>query len=612
MVLRNQLLSFLNELKRRNVLRVGAAYLVSSWLLIQIAETIFPLFGFDDTPARMVVIVLAIAFIPSMVFSWVFEITPEGLKRDADVDHDHSIAQIAGKKLDRIILVVLALALGYFAFDKFVLDPARDALKIEVATKKGHADALLGSYGDKSIAVLAFSDMSPEHDQEYFSDGIAEELLNVLATVRELRVISRSTAFSFKGSDLTLQEIGEKLKVSYILEGSVRKSGNSIRITAQLIDARTDTHVWSETYDRTLDDVFAIQDQISANIVEHLKITLLNGVKSATKIDPKSYDLYLKAQFIVHTNNRDRIREAQALLDEVLEVEPDYIPALSTLARAYYRAPKFEGLSDELNKAEIHRLVDRIVAIAPNSVTALSWQGWFAYQRKDMQEAAYFYEKALRVDPNHFALLRVMVLFLISIGHSDDAIELGNYLQLRDPNCATCIVNLAFAYQSAGRHLEAAQVREEVFAWHAPTDRSYWSIGTNWLLAGNPEKALGAFEKLSLEAYQEMGEIMVLYELGRIDEFETRFSELRNMESLHPEAIAGIYAWIGNNDKAFEWLDEAVGEHGPVFLGGIKSPLYEKIKSDQRWNELLDKHGYFAEPVEVIDFDHSLVPGLSR
>ena len=191
-------MSLFNELKRRNVFRVGAAYVVAAWLLIQVAETIFPLFGFDDTPARIVVVVLAIGFVLSLIFAWAFELTPEGLKKDKDVDRTHSIALNTGKKLDRMIMVVLTLALGYFVFDKFVLAPQHEAAQrlqqvaeLEVAHQTGRTEALVESYGDKSIAVLPFADMSPEADQAYFSDGIAEELLNVLAGLKELRVISR-------------------------------------------------------------------------------------------------------------------------------------------------------------------------------------------------------------------------------------------------------------------------------------------------------------------------------------------------------------------------------------------------------------------------------------
>ena len=263
-------MSLLTELKRRNVLRVVAGYVAVSWLAIQIVETLFPMFGLSDAAARGVVIALAIGFIPALVFAWIFELTPEGFKRDAEVDHGAPGMRELGNRFDRLIIVMLVFAVAFFAFDKFVLDPARDVAREAAAEQRGRSRALVESYGEKSIAVLPFVNMSSDPEQEYFSDGIAEELLNLLAQIQELRVISRSSAFSFKGKDIEIPEIAERLNVAHILEGSVRKSGNKIRITAQLIEASTDTHLWSQTYDRELEDIFAIQDEIAADVVGHL------------------------------------------------------------------------------------------------------------------------------------------------------------------------------------------------------------------------------------------------------------------------------------------------------------------------------------------------------
>jgi len=347
--------SFFNELKRRNVLRVGAAYAVAAWLLIQVTETIFPLFGFDDTPARIVVIVLAIGVIPVLIFAWAFELTPEGLKKEEDVDRTQSITPHTGKKLDRMIMVVLALGLGYFAFDKFVLNPQREAeqlanleeqktTEVEQARQKGRTEALVESYGDKSIAVLPFVNMSSDVEQEYFSDGISEELLNLLAQIPELRVISRSSAFSFKGKDIKLAQVADELNVAHILEGSVRKAGNKVRITAQLIEARSDTHLWSETYDREQDDIFAIQDEIAATVVAQLKITLLGEAPHVQETDPEAYALFLQARHLGRLGMDEGWEQSNALYQQVLAIDADYAAAWNGLASNYTNQAAFGHL----------------------------------------------------------------------------------------------------------------------------------------------------------------------------------------------------------------------------------------------------------------------------
>ncbi len=197
-------MSLYSELKRRNVLRVAIGYLAASWLLIQIVETLFPIFGLADELVRLFVIVLVIGFPLILIFSWLYELTPEGLKLEKDVDRTVSVAHDAGKRLDRGIIVVLTLALGYFAFDKFVLDPARDAAREETVARQARTEALVESYGENSIAVLPFVNMSDDASNEFFSDGISEELLNLFATIPQLRVISPSSTFSFKGKDIDI------------------------------------------------------------------------------------------------------------------------------------------------------------------------------------------------------------------------------------------------------------------------------------------------------------------------------------------------------------------------------------------------------------------------
>ena len=325
----------LDEFRRRNVHRVVLGYLAGAWLLIQIADTVFPRIGLGETAITGVIALLAIGFLPALMLSWIFEWTPEGFRRDRDVTAE--TPRRSTKGIDRAITVTLMLAVAYFAVDKFVIDPARDAAKIEAATEQALKSAYIQSFGDRSIIVLPFDNISSDPEQEYFADGITEDLLNLLAQISELRVISRSTAWTFKGEKIDIPAIQKKLSVSHVLEGSVRKTGDKIRITAQLIDARTDTHMWSETYNRTLDDIFDIQDEISAHIVSELKLELLDGMPKVIEIDPRAYQMFLQARFITNGYQVDLYDEAEQLLLKVMALEPDFVPAIWHYTRLVMR-----------------------------------------------------------------------------------------------------------------------------------------------------------------------------------------------------------------------------------------------------------------------------------
>jgi len=249
-------MSFIKELKRRNVIRVAIAYAIAAWLLIEITATTFPILKLPDWSVTLVTVLVLIGFPLALILAWAFELTPEGIKKEKDVDRSQSITHITGRKLDFMIITVLVLALVYFAYDEFVIEPAQ-----EEAIASTQAEAVSETdTPEMSIAVLPFVNISADPEQEYFSDGITEEILNALAGVRELAVTSRTSAFAFKGKSMSIPEIAQQLGVAHVLEGSVRKSGTRLRITAQLIDVASDKHLWSETYDRELTDIFAVQD----------------------------------------------------------------------------------------------------------------------------------------------------------------------------------------------------------------------------------------------------------------------------------------------------------------------------------------------------------------
>jgi TolB-like protein len=586
-----------DQLRQRNVHRVALAYLAGAWLLIQVVETLTP----DVLPAgavRATFIGVAIGFIPALVLAWIFEWTPEGLKREIEMPAGRSPPE--SRWLDRAIIVTLVVAVGYFAIDKFIIDPARDEEKIEAATAEAVEDALAGrlleQYANRSVIVLPFLSMGADEEQEYFADGVSEELLNLLARIEELRVISRSTTWTFKGKDIDVNEIREKLNVSHILEGSVRKAGNQVRVSAQLIDARTNSHLWSGTWDRALDDIFAIQDEISADVVDQLKLELLAGPPSAEQIDPVAYDLYLQGRHLVHSVRTEEVLdEAAELLSRSVELAPDYVPAIWELARAiYYSRIAFPRDEAEAKDTRLRALVDRLVELAPDSSYANGWLGLFAEQAGDLQASALYRERALAgaVDSNLYLQQTIAARFLARLGRFEEAAALALYVVDRDPACLECVETLAMVFRPAGKHREAAEALEQLLEWHDDLPSYfYWYLGVVWLVAGEPEKALGYFEQAH-PGGREIGRMMAFHDLGRDDEFKAEFSKLLSDPEQSPESIARIAAWTGQNDLAFEYLERAIDREGPEYVQDIKggADLYAPIQSDPRWQSFLERY----------------------
>ena len=342
-------MNFFAELKRRNVIRMAGLYLVGAWLLTQVASTVLPAFDVPGWALRALIITLALGFIPTLIFSWVFELTPQGIKRDAEVRPEESIAPQTARRMDRLIIAVLILALVYFAFDKFVLAPRRDAALAEHSVAQGSAASTSPAAiaTPNSMAVLAFDDLSPAHDQGYFSDGMAEEILNALARIKALKVVGRSSSFQFKGKNATPEQIGAQLGVAHILQGSVRKQGEQLRITATLVQTADGVQQWSKTYDGKLADVFDVQESCARDIATELKVVLAgNGEqrlvdKSTDNAD--AYALFVEAQTLVNRRVGDSLPQAIALLQKATALDPKFARAWSKLAVAYAVVAQYVG-----------------------------------------------------------------------------------------------------------------------------------------------------------------------------------------------------------------------------------------------------------------------------
>jgi len=608
-------MSVVSELGKRNVFRVGVAYLVAAWLLVQVADTLFPLFGFGDAPARIVVVILAIGFVPALVLAWAFRLTPEGLRRESDVETPRSPQ--ADRRLDRVIMVVLALALSVFAFDRFVVDPQRNAARqaeledrIEQARREGRVEALVESWADRSIVVLPFVNMSDDPGNEFFSDGISEELLNLLARIPELRVISRSSAFSYKGKDVKLSQVASELDVAHVLDGSVRKAGDRLRITAQLVDARTDTHLWSETFDRQLDDVFAIQDEIAAAVVERLKLSLLGNLPRARVTDPDAYALFLQARFVGQQGSAEGYAQAIELLERVLAIAPNYPRALDALAGNYLNqaAKGLVRAQDGFELAE--RAAERALGIEPNYGPGYARLGWIALLRdNDLERAARHYQRALELAPTNVAIIGDATTLLKSLGRIAECVVLDEYVVARDPLNAVGHFNLGGSYLFAGRYDDAAEALQTALRLSPNRIGGHYQLGIARLLSGEPAEALVSMQAERLEVLRLLGTVMAQHSLGQYETADALQAEL--VEDHAEEAaynIAYVMAWRGDADAAFEWLDRAVAWGDPGLADVVADPLFESLRDDPRWTAFLESIGKAPSTLGAVTFAVRLPP----
>ena len=601
-------MSLYQELKRRNVLRVAIAYLAGSWLLVEVAGTIFPLFGFDDTPARILVIVLAIGFPLFLLFSWVFEITPEGLKKEKDIERTASATHNTGKQLDRIIIVLLALALGYFAFDKFILDPVEDAELVEETAQQVRTDVLVESYGDKSIAVLPFVNMSDDAGNEYFSDGISEELLNLLAKIPELRVISRSSAFYFKGKDVKLVDVARELNVAHILDGSVRKAGNQVRITVQLIEARSDTHLWSETYDRTLDDIFAIQDEIAGAVVNELKLTLLGTAPQAEPTEPAAYALYLQAVHIGTQLTAEALEQSNGMLKQVLALDPNYARAWRVLARNYSLQAVRGLLPRDEGSTLAREAINQALAIDPDLAEAHSWFGTFvARHDDDLRAAARHLQYALSLEPNNRLVLAHSSGFLKILGRLDETIAIQEYDVAHDPLNPIARSSLGWNYLMAGQPDEAIAAARTLMMLSPGSVWVHSILGLALLHKGENEAALTAVQQEPDEATHLWCLVMVYHAAAQAAESDAALTKLIEKYERHwPYYIAAVLAYRGEVDRAFAWLDKAVAYGDPILSSIAGDPWFSSLYEDPRWLPFLESIGRSPSQLDAIEFQVKL------
>lgn len=596
-------MTFFKELKRRNVFRVGAGYVVTAWLLLQVVDLVLENINAPEWVMQVFMLGLAIGFPLAIFFAWAFEMTPEGLKKEKDVIRSQSIAPQTGRKLDRSIIIVLALALGYFAYDKF-LHPVTESVPqapsstVPTVQKPVKPVVLPGSDPDeKSVAVLPFVNMSDDQENEYFSDGISEELLNVLVRVKGLRVPSRTSSFTFKGSNKKLSDIGRDLQVDHILEGSVRKSGDRIRVTAQLIEVNTDTHLWSETYTRKLDDIFAVQDEISQAIVNALKITLSGTeqtpIQSRSTGSVEAYNKYLLGRHLWNQRSTESLLAATEPLRAALEVDPAYGDAWAALADTYVLIPEYQGGSIKEYIPLAHEAIAKALAINPNSARALTTSAYIKFMYDfDHKGAHADFEKSIQIDP-HYATARQWYAELLATENKLDAsIEQLQVARQADPLAPIIPHVMAWLLQYSDRNDESYGYFEDSLELDPYFQSALGNLATLNLTNGRFDEARALFlEHAQVLLFDPATDLAVVDALENPALKDTAI-KLVLQETRLPTGVMGKAFYmmlLQEPETALDLLEKAAEEGDPYAVHMKRMNVYDPIRNNPRFQALLAK-----------------------
>lgn len=629
-------MSLFAELRRRNVFRVGTAYVVVAWLLIEVADTIFPRLGLPDWAVTLVIALVALGFPIALVLAWAYELTPEGVKRTRAIEPSESGVAAAGRKLDFAIIAVLLAALGWFAWDRFGAGPAAPEDRPE----------RMGA----SVAVLPFTDMSAAGDQEYFGDGLAEEILNLLAGVRELKVSGRTSSFSFKGKDTPIPEIGRALGVAHVLEGSVRRSGDRLRITAQLVKADDGFHLWSETFDRQLSDVFAIQDEIAGSIAGALQLTLVGHIAVTGNLD--AYDLYLQSRPLVYSRKPQHLREARRLIDRALELDPDYPPALAASGELWLLLsddPNSYGDVPEIEaRARARKDLEHALLLDPDLADAHAALGLLFMNLGDHASADGHLARALAINPSLTSANNWYVLNLSRSGRARDAVIAGKRFAELDPLFLINLATLVFYHSTVGEFVAAEQLAQRLQRSYPEYGRAAAMMASVHSWQGRQAAAKAVIDRaLALEEdslfnrgiaswiHYQLGdcESAISFSLG-VSEALCLVSAGREAEGLarararldeSPENAGAISAWLvalsasGRHAELLAWIDERgygaadLRAFSPVDIsqGGGMWPLAGAQRALGREAELDATLRYWGETLDFLE-DNGYASGWFR
>lgn len=591
-------MSLFAELKRRNVFRVGIAYLVVAWLVMQVADVVINNVGAPGWVFQIIMLVLGTGFPLVLIFAWAFELTPDGVKRDSEVDRSESIRQETGQKLNRGIILILVVALSYFVWEsRFHNDNDVVAVSETETSVKIETQALADQAAEQSVAVLPFINMSSDPEQEYFSDGITEEIINALVKIPGLSVPARTSVFGFKGQQGDVRNIGQQLGVTHVLEGSIRSQGKQVRITAQLIKVDDGFHLWSETYDRQLDNIFIVQEEIAAAIARVLTgelglevITVPNQTNNM-----EAYDSYLQGRALLHKRGEENLDQAIELFTHTVTLDPEFAPGWAAMALTYSVMDWTSARPEKAISTANHAL-----SLDPDNVDALDALASALRESWQWADAEVYFEQAMAIDPQSSELLEDYAEFLGMVGRIDDYLSIGETGYAVDPLLGPLADSYVLALSNMGKYDRAMEVIEE---WNKSTNQEHipdWWHEPVWkmmplMAGGDTSGAIAMAKKIGPEQMSEPVKLAII-ELLEDPANEQARDILRNTVSTENRLYYSsdsytsylVLIYTGDIDYSIDRMISDARQYGHGNIEHIWSPILSELRQLPRFEEFLE------------------------
>lgn len=588
--------TLLQELHRRHVFKASITYLVVGWLIIQVLSVLVDAFDIPTYLMQFSIVVLLVCFPIWLAISWFYDITEDGIVKTKKIAYDEEYVSTKSINLNKVIITSLSVIVIMLVANTFRIKSDQKNMAMPTAT--------MGADNKPSIAVLALADYSKEGDQEYFTDGMSEEITNRLAQSRDLKVIGRTSSFSYKDKKVNHRIIGEELDVDYYIEGSVRPSNDTIRITVQLIDVTDGSHVWSKIYDRKIEDVLFIQDEIACITADLLKVTLLSDDRRHREVDPEAYILYLKALEALYRYNKVSTLQADSLINKSLEIDDTYAPSWAVLSQVIFAKTYYYFLLDkEVGSETGIQAAKKTVELDSMNANGYTWLSLFAWQDRQPKLSEEYLKKVFLIAPNNPLFLRRTGNFALRTNRLSHAKVFFDQSVLLDPKNKEAFQQRGFYHWALGNVEEAERDLLKAYELGLPNTFKNYELTLINRDKNKLGEALKLAEKEKNPYLQKLLQCSIYFAMGRQAESLELLEQIKtyphddngdmslDSEAEHNFEIACLYAYMGNADEAFAYLDNAF-EHVLIWPEWLFTmPEFNNLHDDPRWELYVQRLG---------------------